>query len=356
MHGWEEMSFRKLVIIDLFKYSAYKSVVCNLKRRPRMRYLLILLTLLPFVGMAHPGIGIVVDSKDNIYYTDLFRVWKIKNGVRTLLIPNVHTHELFIDDNDNLYGEGGYYDSEADRHFHYLWVYRPNGKIDTVIGMREDFIRIDFSLTRDKFGNEYYLKRFLPPHTDTNRIYKRSPNGTETVLAEGDFKSVNWLSPKSDGGIIYVSENKILQVDKSGKISNLKDFPVNTSIWSAWEDTDKNIYASLFDKQEIVKIDLQGNLTSVYKSTGQWKPLHGVFDSKKRQWIMESNDKNEIRVIEASVFPIITNSNDNPVTIWFWIILAFVTLVVVLTITTKKIKRKGSTQHGIAKSGGDVLL
>jgi len=43
----------------------------------------------------HPGIGIVKDSKGNIYYTDLSRVWKIApDGKRSAVVNKVHTHEL----------------------------------------------------------------------------------------------------------------------------------------------------------------------------------------------------------------------------------------------------------------------
>ena len=35
--------------------------------------------------VAHPGIGIVKDSKGNIYYTDLKQVWKISSDGSKLL-------------------------------------------------------------------------------------------------------------------------------------------------------------------------------------------------------------------------------------------------------------------------------
>jgi len=42
---------------------------------------------------AHPGIGIVKDSRGNIYYTDLSRVWKIgADGKKSAVVNNVHTH------------------------------------------------------------------------------------------------------------------------------------------------------------------------------------------------------------------------------------------------------------------------
>jgi hypothetical protein len=80
-----------------------------------MSKFLFILLLLPLTGYAHPGVGIVKDSKGNIYYTDLKQVWKITNGKRAVVVPDVHTHELYIDVNDNLFGEGGYYDDQADK-------------------------------------------------------------------------------------------------------------------------------------------------------------------------------------------------------------------------------------------------
>ena len=60
---------------------------------------------------AHPGIGIVKDSKGNIYYTDLKNVLKYSSdGKIVIVVPGVHTHELYIDGKDNLYGEHLWYE------------------------------------------------------------------------------------------------------------------------------------------------------------------------------------------------------------------------------------------------------
>ena len=63
---------------------------------------------------AHPSIGLVSDSRGNIYYTDLVHVWKITpDGERSIAVKDVHTHELYIDDIDDLYGEHEWYEGEA---------------------------------------------------------------------------------------------------------------------------------------------------------------------------------------------------------------------------------------------------
>ena len=268
---------------------------------------LYILLMFPLIVQAHPGIGIVKDSKGNIYYTDLQKVWKITNGNRAVIIPDVHTHELYVDNNDNLYGEGGYYDEKSSKFYHYLWVYRANGKIDTVIGMKEAYVHQDFSLARDKSGNEYYVKRFLVPHTDTIHIYRKSPGKTETIFATGNFKNVNWLHPQDDGGLLYVVNNAIYRVDSSGNISLVKDqvgnekpsFKFsgnNITMWGVWQDNAKNIYAAVFSDQAVKKIDANGNIKIVYKSSGNWAPLSGVFDNNNRLWVLEGSDKNDVRV------------------------------------------------------------
>ena len=65
----------------------------------------LLFCLLPILAYAHPGIGIVKNSKGIIYYSDLQQVWKIENGLKTIAVPGVHSHELYMDSADNLYGE-----------------------------------------------------------------------------------------------------------------------------------------------------------------------------------------------------------------------------------------------------------
>ena len=48
------------------------------------------LFLISFTISAHPGIGIVKDSKGNIYYTDLKQVWRISSeGSKTAMLNHV---------------------------------------------------------------------------------------------------------------------------------------------------------------------------------------------------------------------------------------------------------------------------
>src|SRR5829696_1534278 len=100
------------------------------------------LFLISFKMIAHPGIGIVKDSKGNIYYTDLKQVWKIaSNGSKTAVVPGVHTHELYIDGQDNLYGEHLWYNGESkDTWGHYAWCLKNGGELVKEINPTEGFL------------------------------------------------------------------------------------------------------------------------------------------------------------------------------------------------------------------------
>jgi hypothetical protein len=272
-----------------------------------MKRLLLLLFLLPFVAQAHPGIGIVADRKGNIYYTDLQHVYRISGGRKTIAVPNVHTHELHVDAYDNLYGQ--HHITVTDHRFtHYLWRLSASGRLDTVVSPRDADLQIDFSLARDRQGNEYYTKQFIR-NRESAHIYKKTPGGKETVFATGNFKGVRWLHPQDDGSLLFVLHNDVYRVTPDGKshviarnIANAQPsfaFSGNSvTLWGVWQDDYKNIYVAAFSDQAVMKIAPDGTVTTHYKTSGKWTPLQGAFDNRGRMWLLESSDKNEIRVTE----------------------------------------------------------
>jgi len=259
---------------------------------------------------AHPGIGIVADSKGVIYYTDLHQVWRLEKGKATVAVTEVHTHELFVDKDDNVFGENLVYDAASDRYSHYLWRYNHDGKLDTVVSVRQAYINPDFSLARDSEGNEYYTKEFLPV-ADTAHIYLRGKDGVERVLAEGSFKGITWLHPQRDGSVIYVQNNTVYRLDASGNrtriFKGIANKPPlfafsgdNQMVWGLWENKGGEILAAVFSDQQVKKIGPAGNLFIVHQSPEHWSPLHGVYDKDDQLWILEGSDKNEVRVVAAN--------------------------------------------------------
>jgi hypothetical protein len=268
---------------------------------------LVFLFLLPFSISAHPGIGIVRDSKGNIYYTDLEQVWKISNGIRSIAVPHVHTHELYIDAADNLYGE--HVSTVSDYVFdHYLWVLKGNGDLDTVIEKTRAYQRNDYSLARDASGNEYYVKQFYSTG-DTQHIYRRTPEGKETIFSTGNVNRVSWLHPQADGSLLYVKSNhlylalggdtaKLLASNIGSAEPRMKGWN-SPSTYGCWKDDKGNIYVAVFTDEAIKKISPDGEMTEYYRAERNWGPTHGVFDKEGKLWVLECSNTNQIRVVEA---------------------------------------------------------
>src|SRR5262245_47073863 len=83
---------------------------------------------------AHPGVGIVQDSRRNVYFTDLKQVWKITpDGKQTVAVTAVHTHELCLDAADNLFGEHLSYEGATQKWSYRIWRRKPDGAVDNVI-------------------------------------------------------------------------------------------------------------------------------------------------------------------------------------------------------------------------------
>src|SRR5690349_1214447 len=120
----------------------------------------IALLSLAISAFAHPGIGIVEDSKGNVFYTDLKQVWRIDRlGKKSIAVARVHTHELYMDAADNLYGEHLWYNGEDKNTWgYYVWRLTPGGKVEKVVPETEGF-RESYSFVRDSNGNMYKANR-----------------------------------------------------------------------------------------------------------------------------------------------------------------------------------------------------
>src|ERR1051325_9629619 len=122
-----------------------------------MRRALYVLLFAATAAYAHPPVGIVVDRGGNVYYSDLKQVWRLApGGKKTVVVPRVHTHELYLDAGGNLYGEHLWYEGEAiNRWDYYVWRRSPDGRVQTVYGPKRE-VRSDYSFVRDAAGNHYW--------------------------------------------------------------------------------------------------------------------------------------------------------------------------------------------------------
>ena len=267
------------------------------------------------VAYTHPGIGIVKDSKENIYYTDLKQVWKISpDGKRTIIVPNVHTHELYIDSTDNLYGEHLWYNGEKkDTWGYYVWCLENSGKLVKILKPTEGF-RNEYSFVRDKAGNMYWAERFT-----VSRFKKKTPRGQVTTLAEGKFKEIRWMHATPEGNLFFIDWQDLYKIDTTGRIISLaKNLSDSTALFSfangrhslfgIWTDSSQNIYVANYSGQVVKKITPTGVVSRFIKTTSPWSPTGGLFDKAGNLWLMEYSDNNETRVRKISKESIAANN------------------------------------------------
>lgn len=265
------------------------------------------LLLISFAIAAHPGIGIVKDSKGNIYYTDLKQVLKISlDGSKTIVVAGVHTHELYIDENDNLYGEHLWYNGESKNTWgHYVWCLKNNGELVKELKPTEGFLT-NYSFARDSMGNMYWVERFT-----TSRIMKKSKTGEITNLIEGKFGFIGWLASAKDGSLYFTENNKLHRLSRDGQSDGYRmktladnigskstDFSMmgrNYNSYGIWTDAGDNIYLAMIDSKSVIRIGKDGKAETVINTNSTWTICSGLFDNNEDLWVLENSMINEVR-------------------------------------------------------------
>lgn len=278
----------------------------------RIAMLVVMLLLAGGAAAAHPGIGIVMDSKGNVFYTDLKQVWKITpDGKKSVAVPNVHTHELCLDAQDNLYGEHLWYEGERiDKWGHYVWRLSADGKLERIIGPREGFLS-GYSFVRDAAGNLYWADRPASSSQPTH-IRKRAPDGKITDLVASQFNNVRWMTAAPDGTVYLVDfrggvESHLIRITPDGKITTLtKDlaegrfsvFSLNDqhAVMGLAPDKDGNVYLAVMGNRVVKKVTPAGRASVVARSPAPWSPT-GVLPARDGSlWILETSVANTVRV------------------------------------------------------------
>ena len=270
-----------------------------------MKYVLLsyCLFFISYSSSSHPGTGLVRNSKGEIIYSDLAQIWKLKrDGSKTMMVPHVHSHELFMDKEDDLFGEHLWYNGEQQNTWgSYAWRLTVAGKLDTVVPVHEGFLD-NYSFNRDGSGNMYFAER-----GKISRIIKQTAEGKRIVLAEKDFQDIRGMHVTKEGEVYFIDLIHFYKIDTTGKLIPIARkiagnaplfswaYPKH-SLFGIWLDKQKNIYVANFSGQVVKKITQQGKVSDYYFSTGQWSPTAGLFDEEGNLWLQEYSATNAVRV------------------------------------------------------------
>jgi hypothetical protein len=178
-------------------------------RLPRMlaaAFFLVAVLATASLVIACPSTVLVMDSRGNLYFSDLTNVWVLRpDGTTAIAVPRVHTHELWLGPADTLYGEDVTNVGEAYRHR--VWKLAPNGELSDQIPWREGFPDDfhDYGFNRDSAGLTYALRR----SERVVEVLDEAEGLVRTVSLAGLEGFVHW-SPVgglvSDDGALWILE------------------------------------------------------------------------------------------------------------------------------------------------------
>jgi hypothetical protein len=268
------------------------------------------LILLPAAATAHPAWGIVADTRGNVFYSDLKQVWMLEpTGRTTVVVPNVHTHELCLDTDDTLYGEHLWYEGDrTGRWGHRVWKRTRDGMITDVIPATEGFRR-NYSFVRDRTGSMYWP---ADPTGNENgartTIFKRTPDGTVRMLASG-FTSIRVIAATSEGIVYALDAGRLQRVAADGSwktmASDLEEQrglvaramglveraagrdPLRHAVMGIWPGANGHVYLANTGASAVKRVSPEGRVETVYRSSAPYSPT-GVTVAKDTILVLES--------------------------------------------------------------------
>ena len=273
---------------------------------PGLKFLSSFVFLLAATALAHPGVGIVMDSRGNVFYTDLSQVWKIApDGTKSIAVAGVHTHELGLDAADNLYGEHSWYEGDATKQWgHRVWRRSRDGRLTEVIRARRGFLS-NYSFVRDGAGNMYWIDR-----EKENSLMKRAPDGSITLVArKAAIHDPRWLTTTADGTVHLIDLFDIRRITPQGRVSTIaRNVGKTTSLFRGlsdrhvlmgiWTDRRGNVYVASYGSREVKRIAPNGDVSVVATSRAPFAPTGGFIAPNGELWILETKSPipSEVRV------------------------------------------------------------
>jgi sugar lactone lactonase YvrE len=272
----------------------------GVERKLSLVVFLLLLALPLRRAGAHPGVGIVRDRQGNVFYTDLMHVWRITAaGQKSIVVRDVHTHELAVDSVGNVYGEDNRYLGSGegdDRYRHRIWRRSPDGRVTDIEPWRAGFWR-QYGFVRDRAGTMYWIE--CPARRCSIHARAATDSATIVVATPGRFtNSVNWMAASAtEAGVLYVVDGRALRrLDSSGRVTTVAE-NIGTQLMGLWPNADGDVYVAVYDARSVVRVrPADGRVTTVARSPRPWAPSGVLVAPDGHLWVLEYSTTNATRV------------------------------------------------------------
>ena len=222
---------------------------------------------------AHPGSGIVVDRRGEIYFLDTGAgVWKIDLHGRVTHLPGPRFHWMTIDSDDCF----------STAHF----PTGARGDITRVGTTPTLLVASDFPIAIGSNGNLYY-----PSYASGSglQLMELTPSDRTTVLTNlsatgrGDLRYLNGLAAGPDGALYFTEDNAIRRISARGEVSTVVanlTLPTCVSIPGTTRpmlrglaaDSHGTIYVAASGCGSVLKITARGQVTTLHQLQSPWTP------------------------------------------------------------------------------------
>lgn len=245
---------------------------------------------------AHPGSGIVVDRKGNIYFLDTGAgVWKIDRSGKLSRHPGIAYHWMAIDLDGTLKNVNLPYFSAGD-----ATVSRAGSDPGLILSS-------DFPITVGRDGSLYYPWHSRARDSRGLAIYRLAPSGKTSILVNlpdstesGPLQWLNGIAAGPDGSIYYSEDRAVRKISPDGRLSTVADsisltgcasIPGNEASDGPYLrglDVDANgtVYVAASGCGSVLKITPDGRITTILTTTSPWSPT-GVAVSGNDLYVLE---------------------------------------------------------------------
>jgi streptogramin lyase len=238
---------------------------------------------------AHPPVGIAIAPNGDVFYTDLANVWRITaSGEKTIVVPNVHAHDLSVDSSGSLVGEDTRW-LGGDRYRHRIWRRDANGHVTDIVPWKDGSWR-EYGFARDAAGGMYWVK-CTPARVCT--IFKRDRTGhTQNIVSEGRFSGpINWIAASPSGDVYVVDGPDLRRVNRRGKLETVARLSMRTDgrhhLMGMSFDRTGNIYVAAHADRTVFRVSPAGQMRSVARSEAPWAPSGVAVSPGGDLWILE---------------------------------------------------------------------
>jgi DNA-binding beta-propeller fold protein YncE len=229
-------------------------------------------SLLPMSAAAHPGSGIVVDRRGQVYFLDTGAgLWKIDTHGALTRVSEHKFHWMSIDSGKRFAG-----------------VRLPSGP-DWEITRASDestlLLASDFPIA---VGNGSLYYPIVEPKSGL-QILRLMPSGEKAVLAivpataRGPLRHVNGLAAGPDGSVYYTENDAIRRIDAQGRVSTVMadispagcvSIPGNDPLYLRGLDVDARgvVYVAASGCGSVLKVTPDRLVTTVFQVQTPWSP------------------------------------------------------------------------------------